>query len=159
MRVLLTRDLDNLGQAGDVVDVASGYGRNYLLPQGLAVLATLGAMAQRETYIRAQEERRERELAELHALAARVEAVKLSFRARVGESGRLYGSITNADIAQALSEELEVEIEKRKVQLEEPIKQLGPHAVTVDLGPELKAQLQVVVAPEETEEEPQAAEA
>lgn len=153
MKVLLTRDVESLGDAGEVLEVAPGYGRNYLIPQGLAVLASPGALSQRQDYVRAQEKRRARERAEVEMLAARIEGLELRFRARVGEKDRLYGSITSGDVAQAVSAELGEAIDKRKVELEEPIKELGGHQVAVHLGPSLRPRLNVIVEAEEAETE------
>lgn len=148
MKLLLTRDVDNLGVAGDVVEVAGGYGRNYLIPQGVALPATPGAVNQREAYIRAQQERRERELREMQALAEQIESLELRFEAKVGEQGRLYGSITTADIAESLSAQVGQEIDRRKIGLSEPLRELGRHEVPIHLGSALRPTLKVIVEAE-----------
>lgn len=155
MRLVLTREVTNLGQAGDVVEVAPGYGRNYLIPQGLAVLATPAALNQRQAFVEAERKRRERILSELKELAARIEAITLEFEVRVGEHERLYGSVTSADVGEALERELGEEIDKRKIDLPEPIKELGTFDIPVHLGFEVKPTLKVVVKAEEEPELPE----
>lgn len=133
MEVLLIEDVANVGQTGEVHKVSPGYARNYLIPRGLAVPATEGARKQADQIKRQAEKRRAKELATAQALAARVEAAALRFEVKVGETGRLYGSVTAADIAARLSETLGMEIDKRKVELQEPIKALGNYNVPVRL--------------------------
>jgi large subunit ribosomal protein L9 len=140
MRVLLLKDVYKLGRAGDVKRVADGYGRNYLLPQGLAVLATPGALKQAE-HIRTQaNEQRAILNKEMGAVAEKIEGVRLFFPAKASETGKLYGSITGAMIAEALSKKAGVEVSRRMVDTE-PIRALGEQAVrvrlTVDLIPEI----------------------
>ncbi|MFN3741928.1 MAG: 50S ribosomal protein L9 [Anaerolineales bacterium] len=141
MKVLLVKDVYKLGRAGEVKKVADGYARNYLIPQGLAVLATPGALRQAER-IRAQAEIRRAQLnEELRDLAARINGTTLVFNARAGETGKLYGSITAQDIAQAIQEKTRYEIKRQQIQMQ-PIRTLGEHAVhirlTMDLVPEVK---------------------
>ncbi len=140
MRVMLLKDVYKLGRAGDVKKVADGFGRNFLLPQGLAVLATPGALKQAE-YIREKAgEQRARLNQELGAVAERVQGVKLIFPAKAGETGKLYGSITTAMIAEALKQESGVEVDRRQIDCQ-PIKTLGVHTarirMTIDLIPEI----------------------
>jgi large subunit ribosomal protein L9 len=141
MKVLLLKDVYKLGHAGDVKRVADGYGRNYLIPQGLAALATVGAMKNAET-IRTQATARRAELnQEMGAVAARLENVVLTFPSKAGETGKLYGSITNQMIADALKSKTGVELDRRQIDVQ-PIRNLGEHKVrarlTVDLTPEIK---------------------
>jgi large subunit ribosomal protein L9 len=140
MKVLLIKDVYKLGRAGDVKRVADGYGRNYLLPQGLAVLATSGAMKQVEN-IRAQATVSRAALnKELGGVAEIISKVTLTFPAKAGETGKLYGSITSQMIADAIHEKTGVEINRRQLD-SEPIRNLGTHQVhvrlTVDLVPEI----------------------
>ena len=140
MKVLLIKDVYKLGRAGDVKRVADGYGRNYLLPQGLAVLATPGAMKQVEN-IRAQAAASRAALnEELGGVAEIISEVSLTFAAKAGETGKLYGSITSQMIADAIHEKTGVEINRRQLD-SEPIRNLGAHKVlvrlTVDLVPEV----------------------
>ena len=141
MKVLLTKDVYKLGRAGDVKRVADGFGRNYLMPQGLAVLATPGALKQIET-IKAQAVQRRAALNnELSSVAEVVKGQVVLFGSRAGENGKLYGSITPAMIADALNNRLNLKIDRRQVEVE-PIRALGEHIarihLTVDLNPEVK---------------------
>lgn len=145
MQVLLIRDVDQLGHAGEVKRVADGYARNYLFPRGLAMPATAGAIKQAEQFTQAKARRKEKALTEAQALAQALDGTMVSFHARAGESERLYGSITNANIADALKEKTGLEVDKRKIDLEEPLKELGTHAVTIRLAPEAEAKVIVVI--------------
>lgn len=133
MKVILTQNVDKLGKVGDVCNVADGFGRNFLMPQGLAILATSGAAKQIDDIKRTEDKRLTRVRGEMEQLAARIAAVPLTFKARVGETGRLYGSITSSDIAAAIEEALGVPIDRRKIELDETIRSLGAHAVPVHL--------------------------
>ncbi len=133
MKVLLKEDVDNLGYAGEVHTVADGYGRNFLLPKGLAVKATPDVMKQAETW-RARAETRRAELrAEYDILSERIRGVTMSFTARAGDNGKLFGSITTHQIADRLNEELGTEIDRRKVGTE-ALRQVGEHYVPVRLS-------------------------
>lgn len=147
MKVLLKVDIDNLGYAGEVREVAPGYGRNYLIPRDLAVKATPGAMKQAESWRRKAEARRAALRAEYEALAARISGVSLSFKARASESGRLYGSVTTNQIVDGLNAALGTEIDRRKV-TGDPLRQLGTHKVAVRLSGDFAPQLTVVIEPE-----------
>ncbi len=144
MRVLLLKDVYKLGRAGDVKRVADGYGRNYLLPQGLAVLATAGALSQAE-HIRARaNEQRAILNNEMGAIAEKIRDLKLYFPARASETGKLYGSITNAMIAEAISQKAGVEINRRQIDTE-PVRSLGEHLVRVRLTVDLIPTITVIV--------------
>jgi large subunit ribosomal protein L9 len=147
VKVILTSTVPSLGTPGMVVEVAQGYARNFLIPQGKAMEANPGNLARFETQRTKidQEVQREKEAAQ--DLAARLGEVTLTIAQRVGESERLYGSVTNAVIAQALDEK-GFAIDRKQLELEEPIKKLGTYQVTVRLAPEVKAQVQVKVVPE-----------
>ena len=149
MEVLLLQDVESLGQAGDIKRVADGYARNYLIPRQMAVLATPGAIKQAESRRQATARREVKELDEAKALAQRLDGVTVSFFARAGETDRLYGSITNVAIAEALEKEIGQEVDRRKIELEEPLKELGTHAVTVKLAAEAEAKVTVVIEREE----------
>lgn len=149
MEVLLLKDVDRLGHSGEVKKVSDGYARNYLFPRGLAVMATAGAVKQAEQHRDATARRQTRVLSEAQALAQALDGVSVSFKARAGEGNRLYGSITNANIATALSEKTGHEVDKRKIELEEPLRELGTHAVTIHLAPEAEAKVTVVIEREE----------
>jgi large subunit ribosomal protein L9 len=141
MKVLLLKDVYKLGRAGDIKKVADGYGRNFLLPQGLAVLATAGALKQIEK-IRSQAEVRRTELnSELKDLATQISGVTLIFSAKAGETGKLYGSITTQDVATALQEKVRFEVKKQQIDMQ-PIRNLGEFTahvrLTMDLVPDVK---------------------
>lgn len=145
MKVLLLQDVDNLGLAGDVVKIAPGYGRNYLLPQKLAILATPGALKQAEAVRKAGELRRAREKADAEAIVNQIKDKVLVFERRAGERGQLYGSVTASDIAQKLSEQVEIEIDRRKINLPEPLRTLGEWDVSIRLMVEVSTTVRVIV--------------
>jgi large subunit ribosomal protein L9 len=145
MKVLLKEDVDNLGYAGEVHTVADGFGRNFLLPKGLAVKATPNVMKQAEAWRKQAENRRAEMRAEHDLLSEKISAVSLTFTSRAGDSGKLYGSITTAQIADKLNEKLGTEIDRRKVG-NEPLRQLGEHEVTVRLSPDHHPIFKVIVA-------------
>jgi large subunit ribosomal protein L9 len=144
MKVLLIKDVYKVGHAGDVKRVADGYGRNYLLPQRLAVLATPGALNQSEK-IR-QEANKQREIInkEMDAIAVRLKDVTLSFAAKAGETGKMYGSITTQDVANALKDKTGVEVKRHQLDMQ-PLRVLGEHKVHVRLTMDLVPDIQVVV--------------
>ncbi len=152
MKVLLIQDVEDLGLAGDVKEVASGYGRNFLLPKGLAVLATKGALKRAELHRRRAVEKRQRLADEMTALANSVGQAKLVFQAKSGDKGRLYGSITSADIAEKLTEVVGQDIDRRKIMMDGTIKQLGTHRVTLRLSADVTADFEVIVEPLELAE-------
>jgi large subunit ribosomal protein L9 len=156
MEVILKEDVDNLGHRGDVVKVAEGYGRNFLLPRKLAMQATETNKAVIEQMKSAAARRSASEKAVAEAQVAKLEPVVLSFTRKSGEAGHLFGSVTSADIATAL-EAKGFEIDRRKIQLPEPLKTVGDHTVTIKLYREVAAHVKVNVlaeATEETEETP-----
>ena len=141
MKVLLIKDVYKLGRAGEMKKVAAGYGRNYLLPQGLAVLATAGALKQADK-IGSQAQVRRTELnSELKDLAGHINGVTLTFAAKAGETGKLYGSITTNDVAAAIQEKTRFEVKKQQIDMQ-PIRNLGEFTayvrLTMDLVPEVK---------------------
>lgn len=150
MKVLLTQDVFNLGHAGDVKNVADGYGRNFLLPRGMAVLATTGAVKSAERIKGKAIERRARNKADVEAQAAVIGGTVVTLHARAGEKGKLFGSITSANIADALSKKLGSEFDKRKVALREPIRDVGTFTVPVRLSTDVVPNITVVVVPEGT---------
>ena len=145
MKVLLTRDVDKLGKAGAVKTVADGYVRNYLIPQHLAVYASPGALKQAES-IRKMEQKRQTQLAnEAAAVAERLTGVTLKFQARASEIGKLYGSITTKQVIEALEKEIGAAIDKRKLDMREPIRSLGVHTIRVHLATDLNPSFDVLV--------------
>jgi large subunit ribosomal protein L9 len=148
VKIILTQDVPNLGQAGDVKDVAGGYARNYLLPQGMAVKASPGAQKEYERRRAADARRTNKLLAEAEVLAQRLAGVTLTMEAKAGETGRLYGSITPSDLADALGREVGEAFDRRKHILSDPIREVGEHTVAVRLAPEVTAEVKVIVTPE-----------
>lgn len=147
MRVLLIEDVDNLGYAGDIKRVADGFGRNYLIPQKLAVLATPGALKQAATIRKAAEKRRAQEMEDARAIANQLEGLELLFERRAGETGKLYGSVTSGDIAEAIKAKIDIEIDRRKVALPEPIRSLGSQDVPIKLMMDVATRIKVDVLP------------
>jgi large subunit ribosomal protein L9 len=147
MEVILREDVDKLGRRGEVVKVAEGYGRNFLLPRGLALLVNEANKAMIAKERKSHEARMAKEKAEFQAVADRINGIRFVAPRKVGENDILYGSVTSGDIADFLKGK-GVEIDKRKVQLEEPIKKLGEHEVQVKLHPEVSAKLKVLVTKE-----------
>ncbi|MGE5643698.1 MAG: 50S ribosomal protein L9 [Byssovorax cruenta] len=141
MKVLLVKDVYKLGRAGDIKKVADGYGRNFLIPQGLAVLATAGALKQVEKIRSTAEVRRTEQNSELKDLASHINGVTLVFGAKAGETGKLYGSITTQDVATAIQEKTRYEVKKQQIDMQ-PIRNLGEYTahvrLTMDLVPEVK---------------------
>ena len=148
MKIILTQDVPNVGDAGDVKDVAAGYARNYLIPKGLAVKATPGAVKEFKRRHAAEASRAERMAARAEALAERLSEVSLEFEAKAGETGRLYGSITTSDMADALERAVGEKFDRRKNILSEPIREVGRHTISVRLAPDVVAEVKVAVKPE-----------
>jgi large subunit ribosomal protein L9 len=144
MKVVLRQDVPKLGEAGSIQEVKPGYGRNYLIPQGLAVLATPGEVktAEHNAAVKARKIARQEE--QLQSLADKIAGKRLEFTVRAGEGGRLYGSITSTEIADELAKVVGEEIDRRKVVLDEPIRTLGEHTVTVHLVGRLRPAITVV---------------
>jgi large subunit ribosomal protein L9 len=147
MEVILREDVKDLGKAGALVRVKPGYARNYLLPRGLAYEATDGNKRRIDNEQRARATRLAAEKGDATALAARLGTVRLTLKAKAGEGDRLFGSITTADLAEALGK-AGYSIDKRKIDLDHPIKTLGAHTVTVRLHPEVPAEFTIAVEPE-----------
>jgi large subunit ribosomal protein L9 len=151
MEVILKEDVVNLGHRGDLVKVADGYGRNFLLPRKLALQATLANKAVVEQMKNAAARRSATEKAQAEALAVKLEPVVLDFTRKSGEAGHLFGSVTSADIAAAL-EAKGFEIDRRKIQLDEPLKTVGDFSVAIKLYREVAAHVKVKVVAEASEE-------
>jgi large subunit ribosomal protein L9 len=145
MKVILLKDVAGLGQTGDVKEVAEGYGRNYLLPQRLASAATPSALGNLKQHIAAERRKLEKIEAENQALAEQLEGITITFRARAGKGGRLYGSITSQDIAEAIREQNGISIDRRSIQLPEPLRALGTYEVQVRIATGKEPKLTIVV--------------
>jgi len=156
VEVILLEKVDGLGEAGDVKTVPRGYARNYLIPRGWAKPATKGELKQVEQHKNRAAKQALVEMADAKAMAERISKMTLMFTARAGEGTKLYGSITSANIADKLSEELGREFDRRKLHLEESLRQLGTHRVPVRLMADVETEITVVIEredgePEETE--------
>ncbi len=145
MKVVFLKTVPDVARAGDVKEVADGYGRNFLLPKGLATLATSAAL-QKVDSLRQAEERRQIQLREeALAFAEMLQGFSLTVKAKAGARGRLYGSVTNSDIAQQLESETGYQLDKRQITIEESIRQLGEHEVLLKLTSDVTATLKVIV--------------
>jgi large subunit ribosomal protein L9 len=145
VRIVLRSDLGSLGKRGDIVEVADGYARNYLIPKGHAIRATPGVTAQAQAMRRARDlaDQRNREAAE--TIARALVPMTIQVKARAGQAGRLFGSVTAADVAAAIEEQAKLSVDRRRLHLEEPIRSLGTHEVPVKLHPEVEFRLTVEV--------------
>lgn len=143
MKVILLQEVPGLGQPGDVKDVANGYARNYLLPRQLVTAATPSELANLRQRVAGVQRRQAKVRSEQEALAQRIANVSLTFAVRVGRGDRLYGSVTNQDIANALQEQEGIALDRRIIQLREPLRALGTHEVAVRLGNELEPKVKV----------------
>jgi|SRR6056297_1462491 len=149
MKVILRKDVEKLGKEGDLVEVADGYGRNYLIPKGAADEATPENV--RVLKRRKKEEARlaEDKLEDAQEYAENLKKVNVLIKIKAGENGKLFGSVNTKDIAEALEKDHKIKIDKRKIELEEPIKNTGDHMVNVKLHPEVKGQVKVTIEGEE----------
>ncbi len=148
MKVILTESVESIGEIGDVVNVAPGYARNFLLPKGLAMEATGRNIGELEHKKRLLAHKREQRRQEMLSLAEKLNALSFSMRRKVSEEDKLYGSVSTADIAKAL-EENGFEIEKKAIVLDQPIKQLGEYTVLIRVGAQVTANIRVVIEKEE----------
>ena len=156
MKVVLRKDVENLGEAGTVHNVSGGYARNYLVPQGLAVYATSGELKTAAHNQAVKERKILRQEQQLQSLADKIQGLTISFTARAGENGRLFGSIGSADIAEQVISKVGEEVDRRKVVLAEPIRTLGDHTVEIHLVGKLRPTITVTVAAENVEPEAEA---
>ncbi len=147
MKLILTQEVPALGGIGEVVEVKDGYGRNYLVPQGLAIPATRGAERQVETIRRAREVRTVRDLAQAHQAAMQLSSLDVKLANRSGKGGRLFGSVTPADIVDAVVAAGGPKLDRRRVDVPHAIKTLGKHSVAVRLHPDVVATVNLEVVP------------
>jgi len=147
MKVILLAEVKNLGKKGTVVEVADGYARNYLIPRGLAREASPAGLRALEEEQQRVSRRAARELAEAQRLGERMQGLVVTIPARAGEEGRLFGSVTTRDVAGAITRALGIEMDRRKVELREPIKALGDYPVTIKLHPGVSATVTARVVP------------
>jgi large subunit ribosomal protein L9 len=151
VKVILANDVEKLGHKGDIVTVADGYGRNYLVPKGLAMLASKGALKQAEVMQRSRAEKVRKEKGAAAARVASLGASPVYISARAGEGGRLFGSVTKSDVARAIAEQLNEQIDRHMIRLDDPIRRLGSHGVEVHLHDEVNALVTVEVIAHEEE--------
>jgi large subunit ribosomal protein L9 len=138
MKVILRSDLADVGKKGDVVDVSDGYGRNYLVPKGLALKATGGNAKQANAMRRARDIRDAKDRGAAEEIASSLVPKVITIKAKAGTEGRLFGSVTSTDVATAVQEQTGIELDRRKLHLDEPIKSLGTHQVPARLHPEVE---------------------
>lgn len=149
MKVVFLKDVPRVGKMGEVKEVANGYGRNFLLPRKLAMLATPSALKIAEVQLQKEREKEKRLAAELGDLAKQLEGLLITIRAKVAEEQQLYGSIRDSDIATEINQLTGFDIDRKKLELEEPIRQLGNYEITIRLTRDLAPKIKVVVAAEE----------
>ena len=147
MKIVLRADVANLGNKGDLVEVAPGYARNFLVPKGLAMAASPGVTKQAEAMRRSRQVRDRREKEGAEATARQLAAKRIEIKARSGEGGRLFGSVTSVDIAEAVEAQMGIKLDRRKLSVE-PIKSLGTHEVPVRLHSEVEVPLTIEVVPQ-----------
>jgi len=148
VKIVLRDDVENVGRKGDLIEVTDGFARNYLVPRGLAMKATKGVVRQADAMRRSREAREARDRDSAQALADQLTGRRIALRARAGEGGRLFGSITSADVVDAVRKQTGVELDRRKAQLAEPLKELGAVDVPVKLHPDVEVTLTVDVVAE-----------
>jgi large subunit ribosomal protein L9 len=145
MKLILTHEVTGLGTPGDVVEVKDGYGRNYLLPRGFAIVWSKGAEKQIETIRKARRAREVRDLGHAKEIKAELEGLHVRLSSRAGNSGRLFGAVTVADIATAVSKAGGPSLDKRKIEIQNPIKTVGSHKVSIRLHPEVAATIGLTI--------------
>ncbi len=148
MKVILLKDVKGTGKAGEVINASDGHARNYLIPRGLAKEATEGSMKVLEKQKAAGERKKQEELAEAKALADKISQLTVNLKGKAGDGGRLFGSITSKDIAEALEKQHKVKIDKRKMHLENPIRELGSVFVEIKIYTDVTAKMKVEVVAE-----------
>ena len=148
MQVILTTDVDRLGREGEVVDVSAGYARNFLFRRRLAVAATQGALRDLELRRSGIQRRQAKQADDARAAGERLKELTVRITRKAGADGRLHGSVTNQDIAEAILEQAGMEVERHQVELPEPLRRVGAHLVTVRLAPEARTEVAVDVVPE-----------
>ncbi len=149
MEVILLKNVDKVGRKFEIVKVKDGYGRNYLIPQGLAIVANERNRSQLESFKRQEARKLEQRLDEFRQIAAQVNGKKINVVVKAGTSGRIFGSVTNVQLAKALKEQLEVEVDRHSIMLPEHVKMLGTYTASLDLHPEVEASFTFVVMTED----------
>ncbi len=150
MKVVFLKDVSNIAKAGDVKEVADGYGRNFLIPKKLAALVNPGAASQIEAQLRAEAKKQGQIEAEIAQVASQLEGKEVILKAKVGAKDRLFGSITSADIASELEKTSSVIVDRRKIELDEPIRRLGSFSLAIKLAKDIIPKIKVTVVEEES---------
>jgi large subunit ribosomal protein L9 len=145
MKVILLKDVAKLGKKGDVIEVAEGYGRNYLIPRNLASEASQGKLNELAELKKAENRKKQQQEQEAKELATTIEKTTVNIQVKVGEGGKLFGAISNKDIADNLKKQHNINIDKKKINLKSPIKSLGQYTVTLKLHPKVQSDLKVVI--------------
>ena len=145
MKIMLTKDVENVGRAGEIKEVADGYGRNYLIPRKLAVVAGRGTEAEARRIQDAALRREAKEREEARELAEEIDNKTVVVRLKVGAEDKVFGAITNEDISRALRQQHQVEVDRRKIDLREPLKQLGEHQVALRLHRDIDARINLII--------------
>jgi len=148
MKLILKKDVKKLGKEGDIIKVKSGYGRNFLIPQDLAILGTPKEIKSAELKNEALKEEKEKIVKELQKKAEKIKKASIKIKSKVGEGGKLFGSVTCEDIAKELKNQLGIKVDKKNIKISEPIKKTGKHEVRIELGEGLKTKLKVEVEEE-----------
>ncbi len=148
MKVILKQDVKKLGQKGEVKEVSDGYARNFLLPRGLAIEATDGKVKQLQERQERREKKREKEEQKALKTKAKIDGKTIEVKARAGEDGRIFGTVTSMEIADILQEDFRVSIDKKRIEIQEPIRTLGEYSVRIKVFPSIQATLKVLVKPE-----------
>ncbi len=146
MKIILTQDVKSLGKKGDVVQVAEGYGRNFLLPKGWGIEASAANLANVEHEKARVQAKKNKELEEARVLGKKLEEAVVNIPAKTGEGGRLFGSVTNKEVSEHIYAQYQVEIDKRKIELQETIKTIGTFDVLIKLHPEVQAKIKIDVS-------------
>lgn len=148
MKVILLQDVKGQGKKGDVINASDGYARNFLFPKNLAVEATAGNMKTLSEQKQAQQNKKDKEFSDAKALAERIEQLTVQIKTKAGEGGRLFGSVTSKEIAEAFEKQHKIQLDKRKIALADPIKEMGTRTIDVKIYPGVVAKLKVNVIEE-----------
>ncbi len=148
MKVILLKDVKGIGKAGEIINASDGHARNYLIPRGLAKEATEGGIKVLEKQKAAEARKKQEELQEAKALAEKLSSLTVSLKGKAGEGGRLFGSITSKDIAEGLEKQHKIKMDKRKIQMDNPIRELGASFVEIKVYPEVIAKMKVEIVAE-----------
>lgn len=149
MEVILLKDVKKIGKKGDIVDVKDGHGKNYLIPRGLATVATNKAVNQRNLKVKSTNRRKEETLGEAEALAKNINDKKIEIKVKVGENGKLFGSVTNKEVAEQVKKQLGHKVDRKKITLKDPIRMIGTYEIPVKIHPKVTATITVVLTEQE----------